>query len=176
LLPYVETKYAFSLDRDELLVEVGGVKPEIGRLIAFIKANPARGYNFQSRWIFPDFPFEAYSGTFNPRIFEVSTDARYVGIGERGKNAVLYLRDKPFCDVTRATVNTGMSIKHFCPSFEVMQAKYAELYGDELTRSIHGIERRVGKENLPFLAGNAPSQLAHFWDWKRFNPRREEFR
>jgi glycosyltransferase involved in cell wall biosynthesis len=171
----VRTKYALTLDADELLTAEDFSK--IDEILNGVKTKSVMpiGFNFKWRNIYPD-KEDMVTDCPNPRLFEVSNkwfmETRYRG----GLYEHLHIGGDIFNSPEYQVTDTGIEIKHFCSSEEAMDEKREKFYKpqdsniylpDHPIRRLmyHIIGTKLKQE--PDIVG-VPS-------WKQFNPKRDRY-
>ena len=148
-LSQVKTKRALVLDADELLTE-----EDFEKLKELVDKNPDAKMRFHFLGVNPDYS-ESIIG-HNPRLFPISPEIKYTEDGPKGE--FLCENGKPIGMVQ--AMYTGIEIKHFEPDKEGVVCKFRDWYDKAM----------FDRQN------KAPSQIPSFQKWKKFNPRREEYR
>lgn len=162
-LEQVTTRYALVLDADERLT-----RDDFGQLQALQERRPADGYNFRRIAVYPT-EIREQRDNHDPRLFVTDRGFRYRNL--RGKFGEI-LRSRSGWMSLRVTmhpllqvVDTGIIIKHFFASPEGRKRKADDWYFDA------GVWKGDKQGIVP-----APSTVPSFQEWRRYNPRREEYR
>jgi glycosyltransferase involved in cell wall biosynthesis len=152
-LSHIKTKRAFVLDADERLTKEGFeiLKNEIEEF-------DVDKYNFRFLFVYED--SETISNSVhNPRLFEMRIKPVYTG-----KWCESMQMEE---DYKQSLHLSRTEILHFLSSLEAHEYKTEEWYGMLFS----------SMDNKPYIHTSlVPSRMKHFSDWKRFNPRRNDYR
>jgi len=175
----VKTRYALTIDTDELLLPDDFVKlNEIVQATQGTKKWPM-GWNLKWRNIYPDRE-DRVTDTPNPRLFEVShkpwRKTRYHG----GLHEHLMFRSQyhKMQEMPEHLIDTDVEIKHFCPDEEAQLAKQEFLY-DPMMPNTHLPDGRFNRV-LCSAFGQIFQPRPKFEDgpiplWKKPNPKRYQY-
>lgn len=155
-LKYVKTKMALILDADELLCHE---KPQndFKVLRDFMKENPYSSYHFFFDVISPEKIRKESVAGHTLRLFDVSS---YETPFQRELWEICEIRED------RSIFIPGANIKHFVPSKEATKAKSFNWYG---------ISESDMKRLIETWQKIPPSMREGFSEWKRFNPKRNDY-
>lgn len=155
-LGHVKTKRVLVLDADERLT-----RSDFAQLKTFVEEHDYAGYNFGFLLVTPELEHDGKG--HNPRLFDLSKDLRYQFV----VSEYLYKGTDRMDEITGATIDTGIHIKHFCPKVEARWGKHNEWYRRLTNPSrIDFIKALLGREL-------SPCRLQSFKEWKEYNPRSE---
>lgn len=147
------TDRVLVLDADERLT-----KKDFAQLEEDIKTTDADCFDLMLMNVFPEREeHRAYAGIHNPRIF-----MKYLGFKYRG-----IVWETVVCPPEVRVCRPDVHIKHFVPEINALLSK-------KILWSMAVEKKQVSVSRGNFR--NAPSQTEGFESWKKFNPRREEYR